>query len=222
MYWRDFTLTQMSPTGHFDKQSPPQHQRQYWPSCKVFVISCFRQHCVCPNLNPTLKLRGCVSSRWMEKQHFLLETMVAKLLNKHATGLYSMPRLLQQAPLPPAISCWCSALFHSGWIGPIVYKDWHVKHFTPKLWNYHKMNQKEYLSFPTCALLYCNILLPVLWKLTLVLPSIQSMAINNLQYEFALCQYRYRISMHDSESEPVCERTVSVSVQLCVLPCVSE
>lgn len=64
-----------------------------------------------------------VSITSMQRQYFLLETTVVKLLNKRATGLYSIPRLLQHTPVPAAISCWCSAFFHSGWIGRIVYKD---------------------------------------------------------------------------------------------------
>lgn len=53
---------------------------------------------------------------------------VVKLLSKCATGLYSMPWLLQHTPISLAISCWCSAFFHIGWIGHMVYKDgWYVK-----------------------------------------------------------------------------------------------
>lgn len=94
-------------------------------------IDCHAKYCNCDSLS----LLWVLLSMFKINQSFLfpllawqdsisfLETTVVKLLNKRATGLYSIPWLLQHTFVPPAISCWCLTFVHSGWIGHIVYKD---------------------------------------------------------------------------------------------------
>lgn len=93
----------------------------HWLQCKVIVIPWCPYECFCPHLKSISPFLFPLLA-WKDSISFL-ETTPVKLLNKRATGLYSIPWLLQHTPVPPAISCWCSAFFNSGWIGQIVYKD---------------------------------------------------------------------------------------------------
>lgn len=91
--------------------SPPCQHCSCWLSCKWTVVPCCSRECFLPTfkMNQPLTHSRCFHySRWRGSISSWKQTVV-KLLNKHATGLYSIPWPLQHTPVPPAISCWCSA-----------------------------------------------------------------------------------------------------------------